>query len=303
MPATDTITAVPNAPTAVTEQRLDPTAFRERGYAVIGGLFDAHEVQALRETARKVIDAAEHERRIVVEQGPEGVIHVYPGDLLSSPALRHVLLDPRVLGVTGRLLGGEPAYFGDSSVRIGSYGMRGWHRDNVQRRRWRGGSDWNGEYPIVRCGLYLQDSSCHSGGLALRPGSHRPGLLRPTLPKLVNARAGDLIVWSLRTVHSAEAVRLRGVPDLPLHPRLQTLLPQSLRVPDDGERIVMFMTFGLRGAQLKRYVEYLKGRDYMQASWAASGFGPEAWREAERAGLHVFAPVPAYGALTRAVGP
>jgi hypothetical protein len=296
MPDTDTITAAPSASTATTAQRLDPTAFRERGYAVIGGLFDAPEIQQLRATVHAVIEQAQAQGRIVTETGPEGAIRIYAGDLLSSPQLRHVLLDPRVLGVMRRLLGGAPAYFGDSSVRIGHYGVRIWHRDNVQRRRWRGGLDWSGDYPIVRCGLYLQDSSWHSGGLALRPGSHRPGVLRPTLPKLVNAHAGDLVVWSLRTVHSAEAVRLRGVPDLPLHPRLQTLLPRSLRVPDDGERIVMFMTFALRSPQLDHYIDYLKGRDYMQAAWAASSFSPDAWREAEQAGLDVFAPVPAYGA-------
>lgn len=280
---------------------LDLTAFRERGYTVVEGLFAAHEVQQLRASAHEAIAEAEQEGRVAIESGPEGSIRVCGGDLLSNPRLRHVLLDPRLLEVMRELLGGQPEYFGDSSVRIGKYGMRGWHRDNVNRRRWRGGPDWKGEYPILRCGLYLQDSSRHSGGLALRPGSHRPGLLRPTLPKLVDARAGDLVVWVLRTVHSAEAVRMRGLPRLALHPRLQTRLPQRMRVAEDGERIVMFMTFGLGGAHLEHYTEYLKTRDYMQASWAASGFEPDVWEQAQRAGLHVLRPVPAYGARAEQV--
>jgi hypothetical protein len=274
---------------------VDPTAFRERGYTIVRGLFDADEVKRLRALAYETVAAAEREGRLATETGREGTIRGGGGDLLSARTLRHVLLDQRVLWVITQLLEGQPTYFGDSSFRIGKYGARGWHRDNVNRRRWRPGPDWSDPYPLLRCGLYLQDSARHSGGLALRPGSHRLGVLRPTLPKLVDGRAGDLIVWTLRTVHSAEAVRLRGLPGLPLHPRLQTLLPQSMRVPDDGERIVMFMTFARAGAQLDYYIDYLKTRDYMRAAWASSHFGPEARLEAERAGLRVLQPVPANG--------
>jgi hypothetical protein len=285
-------------PTADVKSRVsvDCAAFRARGYLVVRGLFDAAEVQSLRASAREAIEQAQTDGRVALESGPEGAIRFCEGDLLSNPTLRHVLLDPRVLTVVRELLGGQPQYFGDSSVRIGRYGVRGWHRDNVNRRRWRGGPDWNGSYPILRCGLYLQDSSRHSGGLALRPGSHLPGRVRPTLPKLVDARPGDLVVWVLRTVHSAEAVRPRGLTNLALHPRVQTSLPESLRIPEDGERIVMFMTFGLRSVHLDHYIEYLKSRDYMQASWAASSFEADVREEAERAGLHVLQPVPAYGA-------
>jgi hypothetical protein len=274
---------------------IDPAAFREHGYVVVKGLFGTAEIQQLRDIARDAIAEAERQGRILTEPGPEGAIRVCAGDLLSNPSVRHVLIDQRLLEVVRELLGGQPQYFGDSSLRIGKYGMRGWHRDNVNRRRWQRGPDWHGAYPILRCGLYLQDQSRHSGGLALRPGSHRPGLVRPTLPKLVDAGAGDLVAWVLRTVHSAEAVRLRGLPGLPLPPRVQTRLPEGMRVPEDGERIVMFMTFGLAGAHLDNYIEYLKSRDYMRASWSHSRFGPEVWEEAERAGLHVLQPVPDYG--------
>jgi hypothetical protein len=165
----------------------------------------------------------------------------------------------------------------------------------VNRSRLRGGPDWHDPYPLLRCGLYLQDQALHSGGLALRPGSNRPGRRLPTLGKLVAAGAGDLVAWDLRTVHSGEVVRARGLPGLALNPRLQSLIPEQRRVPEGRERIVMFMTFGLPGSHLDNYLEYLKGRDYMQQIWSASQFGPEAWSQAESAGLHVLQPVPSYG--------
>jgi len=55
------------------------------------------------------------------------------------------------------------------------------------------------------------------------------------------------------------------------------------------------MTFARPGAHLDYYLDYLKRRDYMQAAWANSHFGPDALEEAERAGLRVILPVPTYG--------
>jgi hypothetical protein len=275
---------------------VDRERFRAQGYTVVRRLLPDDEVAQLRATAGELVAERERGGPIDGERGPEGMIRGAQGDLLSNPALRHVLLDPRLLRVIGELLGGEPVYFGDSSMRLGKNGVRAWHRDNVNRRRILGGADWHDPYPLLRCGFYLQDQSQHSGGLVLRPGTNRPGHLLPGVGKFVDARAGDLVAWDLRTVHSGEAVRMRGLPHLVLHPRLQTLLPEALRVPDGSERIVMFMTFALPGPHLDNYLNYLKERDYMHDAWSSSRFGPEVWEQAKAAGLQVFAPVPTYGA-------
>jgi Phytanoyl-CoA dioxygenase (PhyH) len=286
---------------AATSQQIvsDADAHRasllRNGYAVVKNLLLSDEVERLRETAIEALGELEGLGLTSTDRGSEGTIRASTCDLLSVPSLRHVLLDARLLGVIERLLGGRPCYFGDSSVRAGKSGARAWHRDNVDRVRWRGGPDWRDPYPLLRCGLYLQDQAHHSGGLALRPGSNRPGRRVPTLPRLVRAGAGDLVAWDLRIVHAGEVVRPRGLPWLALNPRLQTCLPEIMRVPDDRERIVMFMTFGLAGSHLDHYVAYLKTRDYMNKSWINSRFGEEVWEEAENAGLDVLHPTQEYG--------
>jgi hypothetical protein len=260
-------------------------------------LFELDEVEQLRKIALEAIGELDRSGLTVSDSGSEGSIRVSNCDLLTIPALRHVLIDPRLLHAIRELLGGEPVYFGDSSLRVGKNGGRAWHRDNVDRVRWRGGPDWHDPYPLLRCGLYLQDQARHSGGLALRPGSNRADRRSPSVPRLVDAGAGDLVAWSLRTIHSGEAVRPRGFRRLALSPRLQTRLPERMRVPDGRERIVMFMTFGLPSAHLDHFVSYLGTRDYMRDSWAGSRFGPEVWRQAESAGLRVSRPTPEYGTL------
>lgn len=274
---------------------VDPTALRVHGYTVVEQLLDNSEVEHLRNVAVETIDRLEQAGLTTIDHGVEGDIRASSCDLLSIPALRGVLLDSRLLQVISQLLGGEPCYFGDSSLRVGKTGARAWHRDNVDRIRSQGGLDWHDPYTLLRCGLYLQDQSSHSGGLALRPGSNRPGRRLPTLPKLVAARAGDLVAWDLRTVHSGEVVRLRGLPRVALNPRVQTRLPEALRVPDDRERIVLFMTFGLAGPQLDHFIGYGKTRDYMRISWKSSRFGAEVWEEAANSGLRVLHPIPEYG--------
>jgi hypothetical protein len=278
--------------------RVDRVAFRRRGYTVIERLFSVDEVERLRKVALDTLAERTREGRASADPGIEGTIRGPGGDLLSIPSIRGVLLDPRVLQVARELLGGAPHYFGDSSLRVGKNGVRGWHRDNVNRRRWRGGPDWHDPYPLLRCGLYMQDQAHFSGGLALRPHSNRSRRLTPTIGKLVRARAGDLVVWDLRTVHSGEVVRMRGLSRLALHPRLQTALPDVLRVPEERERVVMFMTFALPSEHLDRYVAYLQTRDYMREAWAGARVTAQVWDQAQDAGLSVFRSIPEYSVLS-----
>jgi hypothetical protein len=283
------------APRTRPPEKIDRSSFTERGYTVVRRLFEPDEIARLRTVALGAMEDLRGRDLTAIEAGVEGDMRYSSCDLLSIAALRPVLLDKRLLRVIGELLAGEPSYFGDSSFRVGKNGYRAWHRDNVDRVRWRGGPDWRDPYPLLRCGLYLQDQTRNSGGLAVRPRSNRPERRRPTLPALVEAGVGDLVVWDLRTVHAGEVVRLRGLPKLALNPRLQTRLPESLRLPDNQPRIVLFMTFGLPGAHLDNLLSYYRTRDYMRESWMNSRFGEEVWAEAEQAGLNVLHPTAEYG--------
>jgi len=160
-------------------------------------LFEPDEIARLRTVALETMEQLRQQGLTDIETGCEGDMRYSSCDLLSIPSLRPVLLDPRLLRTVEVLLGGEVSYFGDSSFRVGKSGYRAWHRDNVDRVRWQGGPDWQDPYPLLRCGLYLQEQSCRSGGLAVRPRSHRTKRRLPTLPILVEADVGDLVVWHL----------------------------------------------------------------------------------------------------------
>lgn len=196
----------------------------------------------------------------------------------------------------------ELVYFGDSSFQTGR-GDRGWHKDNrVSDRFDHAGLDWNGRYPLIRAGIYLQDHAHHSGGLGIRVGSHLPfWAARPPLPRSLRRRAsqlhgrpilvasepGDLVIWNLRTTHTGNSVRIKHLPWLKLSPRNEARLPPWLSVEEERKRAAMFATYAARSEHLDRYVDYLKTRDYALDLWRKARVTDEVREAARKRGLTV----------------
>jgi hypothetical protein len=257
---------------------IDVERFWKDGFVLLKGVFSPEEIESARE----------HVSAILREEGRTvGGARICSRDLLSYPELRGFLYDERVVGVVQRILGAPPIYFGDSSFQMGR-GARGWHRDNrVSDRFDHIGLDWEGDYPLVRIGIYLQDHAHHSGGLGIRVGSHRPlWLAKPPLPRWIRRRAsllhgrpihvdtepGDLVVWTLRTT---------------LPTGLEDRLPAWLSMDDERERAAMFASFASRSDHLDRYIAYLKTRDYMRDLWRNARISDGVREEARRHGLDV----------------
>lgn len=271
--------------------RIDSERFWRDGFLLIKNVFSAEEIQSLREDALRVV--ADQEKAGLCQT--RGTLTAAHGDLLSKEALRRLVVDERVLGVVRALLGAKPVYFGDSNFQVGR-GLRGWHKDNRLPDRFvHSADDWQGRYTVLRFGLYLQDHSRHSGGLGLRVGSHRASSLVKMLEKVpparlrvmastsygkataVDSEVGDLVVWNLRTTHSGNVVRLRPFPKLKVATWIENLAPRRLCMPEDKQRVAMFLTYGVGDEHMARYVDYLKQRGYMDASWRALAAARESW--------------------------
>lgn len=239
----------------------DATYFWDHGFLLARGLLQPSECETFRAEALTHRD--------------------HTGDLLSHPTLWRVVLDPRLLAKVRELLGDTPVYFGDSSVTFGVHG-RGYHKDNADRYD-PNAPDWQGSYPILRCGIYLQDHRHHSGGLNVRDGSHQHHDVGRGATRYMNTGLGDVVFWNLRTSHSANGVQLRGLPSLPVAPRAVRWLPSALFRDAGPERVALFATFGARGPHLQRYVTYLHTRRYMVDAWRASQPSAEALAASEAA--------------------
>ena len=287
---------------------IDTQKFWKDGYLVIKNVFSQEEIKNFREHAEQFYASWDKKSSA--------------GDILSNsdPELYRVIFEPRILHAARSILGGTPVYFGDSTISYGSH-HRGWHKDNRMPDRFKHNyPDWNGKYPLIRFGVYLQDHRSHSGGLGVRQGSHEPSRIVNRLDKLkiaglsdlkntrlktrlsilatnnygkakiVDNGPGDLVVWNQRTTHSGNAVRLKATPNIKYPTWFENRVSQSLQLPYEDDRVVLFMTYGLKGDHLSRAIEFLKKRRYMVNSWKASEVSEQTLSEIDKDVLEVLPP-------------
>jgi hypothetical protein len=247
----------------VTSFKVDVEGFWQRGFDIVRNVFSVDEIRALREMA---VESRKH-----------------PGDLLSNKSLSHIITDAKVLEIARSILGGDPVYFGFSSASFGVRG-RGYHKDNADRHN-PDAPDWKGRYTLIRMGIYLQDHSVHSGGLNLREGSHRQFSLKKGRTVYADTSLGDVIVWSLRTSHSANGVLLKFPKGLHISPRMGARTPKVLLRQNDGERVALFMTYALDDVHLERYIQYLKTRSFMIDMWRNSPLDDEIRKRSQACSL------------------
>lgn len=293
---------------------IDIDAFVRDGYAVVRELFSPTEAEEMRQATIEEVESRDREGTALSDTGSSGRRVYLPGDMLTYEPLRRILLDRRLIEVARQVLGEEPCYWGESGIYVGAHGgARGWHTDANTTPVTHGP-----RFPLVRCGLYFQDTARHSDGLAVVAGSHTKDVLSRKLSrrlrtgmlpwlgspkvKLVETRPGDLVIWDFRLLHSGEVVRFKPAPSLPLPLNWQGHIPASLRVPEERRRVTMFPTFGLPGPDLDSWLERQKTREYMQQIWQASTFPESVVNEAAAAGLRVLRPVPEYGTEALADG-
>lgn len=235
-------------------------AFDKYGIVVLKQYLPRHTQEALRALLESKIG-----------QGGRKVLHLddYPkadfllGDVLSVRELEQVhciFFDPEVVATIKAILAtDELVYWGDSSIQFGE-AARGFHKDNVDRYD-KTKDDWSREYELVRCGFYFQDHARHSGGLKVRLGSHRIAdhLTGPISD--VPTQYGDLAIWNMRLTHSGNNRKLRALPGLSLHPRLEDKLPPILTAAEQMRRIATFCSFGKPGTHLDRYIDKMNARE------------------------------------------
>jgi Phytanoyl-CoA dioxygenase (PhyH) len=256
--------------------------FNRDGYLIVRDVFSPDEARSLRETVYRLA------REGLTASDPSFL----GSDLSVYPELCNLIVDERLVEISRQLVGDGPVYYRDSAVNIGGSG-RGWHKDNRNSDRCDlAAPDWDGRYPLLRMGIYLEDHAEHSGGLALRVGSHvdrpslrrtlakafwsavervRPGpyvrvlatgMLAAGRPIHAGTRLGDVVVWNLRTTHSARTLRLKVFKQLKLPVAIENRVPSFLALPEDGERVAAFISYGASSAHLSRFIEYLLTRGY-----------------------------------------
>lgn len=272
--------------------------YHKKGYIIIRNFFNE-------ETVEKLRDACLH-----YAQNGEFLIK---GDILSLQAFDNIILHPRIITVVKQLLGDEIIYYGDSTAqgnaKVLHHSARHFHADARDDD-----FDFRRDYPILRMGIYLQDHDNYSGGLKIRPESHKTAGIEGrsirfriyniinymkkyrTVPpfrsffakKSINlkTKAGDLLLWNLRLHHSGHAMRLKFMPNLSLHPALERFVPKFMQLPESRERCTIFCSFGAPSDYFERHLSYLVDEGAYQEYWKNCRFDdPKIQKIAKEAGV------------------
>ena len=247
--------------------------FATDGYILKSSVFSTDEIKLFRQ---KVYDQyAIDERAGLTFQltNTSSKARYSRGCLLSKKLLRDILLDNRILHIAKEILETEKlVYFGDSSYQIGT-GLRGFHRDCIDRV-YNSGPDWQSKYTLIRLGIYLQDHSEYSGGLKVKPGTHE----KADGPSIfINNKPGDLVAWNLKLQHSGNAVKLKWFPSICIDNQgIEKRIPAFLKKEEEQERISLFMTFAAESDHVERYIsDYEMKRPDTIAHLKASAYSEE----------------------------
>jgi|GEM_PF-1668387 len=266
----------------------DPRAVREiaekYGFCLVKGLFSPAEIEDFEARAAAV---------------PRLKDGGFP-DLYSCPSLRHAMLDERVRNIAHELLGPDLVYYRETAIAyedtpgaLTDNPFTEFHcdakgtRDNLQKF-------WNGNdgevYPAYRFALYFRNYRDYSGGLkvGVRTHVHKSERFRQyydaagvrTLPitpqwvenyildlpsapfELYNVPSvpGDLVIFNLRTFHSAGALRYRSRPGFATLPivdeAVKNSFPDLLLPPSPGCRNALFFDYGARSEALDYYIKW-----------------------------------------------
>ncbi|MGQ0829622.1 MAG: phytanoyl-CoA dioxygenase family protein [Bacteroidota bacterium] len=269
---------------------IDQKKFQSNGYLLVPKVFSGSEIEQFRKLVYEQYEIDKSKKLDFQLPNLPSKAKYNKGDLLSKEKLYPILLDERILKIARTILGSNDIiYFGDSSYQIGT-GLRGFHRDNIDRTDLNG-PDWKGEYTLIRLGIYLQNHKDYSGGLKIKEGSHKNADGKAVF---VGNEIGDVAVWSLKTLHSGNAVRLKFFPDFSINKAgREGMVPAFLKKDQQHERLSLFMTFALKSSHLNRYInEYSLKRNDTLENLRASKYSPDALELAKQNKVEVMKLVP-----------
>ena len=243
--------------------------YLNNGFVIIKNFFDKDELNSQKKNFSNVSNNFDHE--------------IFDNDFIQK-----LYLNEQFFNLIKKILGTEKLiYFSDSSIvkhKDVFSPSNGYHNDSR-----RDNYNFLNEYPLLRVATYLQESIKNSGGIKIKPGSHKYFCLAlrgfkqkliTMLKKIIffdkNFRfkllskgiqppldLGDLIIWNLRTHHSGTAIKFKFLNNLSLHPLIEKLLPNIIKLPCK-DRMAVFMVFGNDLPNEKNLEKYVNDKNSKQ---------------------------------------
>jgi hypothetical protein len=258
---------------------------QKQGYLVLRNVFDNDELKKIKDFA--------------VKHDHDGSVENFRC-LLSLSGSSCLFKNKKIGEILTDLMPAKPVYYGDSSLTVNkgeslvNEGSGQYHKDCADRADFNA-PDWTSPepYSLIRMGIYLDDYSKKSGGIAFRKRSHKPEWIRKKLDRkpliyllhlwdMIVGRAyysapqvGDLVLWYMSTDHAGNAKYIKPFPSMAIT-KYTNFFPSFLVSPANHvTRRVLFLAFGQHDCHTERYILQNKARDFMINTWLKSKYDKE----------------------------
>jgi hypothetical protein len=158
--------------------------------------------------------------------------------------------------------------------------------------------DYSKQYTVLNTGIYLQDHTKHSGGLKIKPGSHKYDcivvksiskylklitksvfkldfktlytLLRPSRSVNIKTKPRDFLIWNMRTHHSGYFVILKFFNKLSLPPILENFIPKFLKKIEVQNRRVVLSAYAAPSPYAEMWLKKQSQKERRQNHYLAN---------------------------------
>ncbi|MGF1512197.1 MAG: phytanoyl-CoA dioxygenase family protein [Elainellaceae cyanobacterium] len=174
--------------------------FDEQGYVIVRDFFSPEEMVSLIENIKTA------KTRNGVSDLNRGALTFYSNVFFYSKAIQDIIAHPKIVNLLNQIIGPNFWVRWDQAVAKGNgAGTFAWHQDNAYSRL---------KDPHYQLWIAMTEMTPDNGGLWLQPGSHKQHLPhkhvsnhvefdgQPDNPIFVEAKAGDVVVFSSLTLHS-----------------------------------------------------------------------------------------------------
>ena len=238
--------------------------FDEHGFALFRNIFSPDEVKKMRETLNKLFSA---KATFPGDWDNKDWIKALRADLFNRyPELRWVFYKTEIHQALQKVLGHDIGFVPESVAHYKGYGN--WHKDTTSQENDGVKIQYEPDWLMVECAIYLQDNSeLYGGGLDVVPGSHRnqedqfinskglgyisSAINRVKVPVVqtiktkngyhIPSKAGDFVFFNKKLDHRASPCA-------------------AADMPKEKEKLAIFFIGGVNNQHLLEYTNYITTR-------------------------------------------
>jgi len=158
--------------------------------------------------------------------------------------------------------------------------------------------DYSEQYTVLNTGIYLQDHTNHSGGLKIKPRSHKYdcivvksiskylklavrsllkfdfktfySLIRLSRSVNIKTKPRDFLIWNMRTHHSGYFVILKFFENISLPPILENYVPNFLKKIEVQNRRVVLSAYAAPGPYAEMWLKKQAQKERRQNHYLAN---------------------------------